>query len=65
MALEDAQRSVGLVLYHAAEYHIDPHKIGVIGFSAGWHLVAEISTHFGKRYYTALIRLTRKAADRI
>src|SRR5580658_7912948 len=34
-ALEDAQRSVGLVRFHAAEWHIDPHKIGVLGFSSG------------------------------
>jgi acetyl esterase/lipase len=35
MALEDAQRTVGLVRLRAAEWHIDPHKIGVLGFSAG------------------------------
>src|SRR5260370_25010452 len=29
MALEDAQRTVGLVRFHAAEWHIDAHKIGV------------------------------------
>jgi acetyl esterase/lipase len=46
MALEDAQRTVGLVRFRAAEWHIDPHKIGVLGFSAGGHLVAAISTHF-------------------
>src|SRR6201998_776603 len=51
MALEDAQRTLGLVRFHAAEWHIDPHKIGVIGFSAGGHLVADISTHFDKRLY--------------
>jgi acetyl esterase/lipase len=51
MALQDAQRTMGLVRLHAAEYHIDPHKIGVIGFSAGGHLVANISTHFDKREY--------------
>ena len=45
-ALEDAQRTVGLVRFHAAEWHIDPHKIGVLGFSAGGHLVAAMSTHF-------------------
>ena len=32
MALEDAQRTVGLVRFHATEWHIDPHKIGVLGF---------------------------------
>jgi acetyl esterase/lipase len=51
MALEDAQRTMGLVRLHAAEWHIDPHKIGVLGFSAGGHLVAAISTHFAKRLY--------------
>src|SRR5207237_8408713 len=54
MALEDAQRTVGLVRFHAAEYHIDPHKIGVLGFSAGGHLVADISTHFDKCLYPAV-----------
>ena len=50
-ALEDAQRTVGLVRFHATEWHIDPHKIGVLGFSAGGHIVADISTHFEKRAY--------------
>jgi acetyl esterase/lipase len=54
MALEDAQRTVGLVRFHAAEWHIDPHKIGVLGFSAGGHLSAAISTHFAKRLYPAV-----------
>ena len=50
-ALEDAQRTVGLVRFHATEWHIDPRKIGVLGFSAGGHLVANISTHFAQRSY--------------
>jgi acetyl esterase/lipase len=50
-ALQDAQRTVGLIRYHAGQYHIDPHKIGVIGFSAGGHLVAATSTHFAGRTY--------------
>jgi acetyl esterase/lipase len=50
-ALQDAQRTVGLVRFRAAEWHIDPHKIGVIGFSAGGHLVAATSTRFNKRTY--------------
>jgi acetyl esterase/lipase len=53
-ALEDAQRTMGLVRLHAAEWGIDPHKIGVLGFSAGGHLVADISTHFEKRVYPAI-----------
>ena len=54
IALEDAQRTMGLVRLHAAEWHIDPHKIGVLGFSAGGHLVAAISTHYAKRLYPAV-----------
>ena len=46
MALEDAQRAVGLVRFHAAEWHIDPHKIGVLGFSAGGHLAGLAGTQF-------------------
>ena len=53
-ALEDAQRTVGLVRFHAAEWHVDPHRIGVLGFSAGGHLAAAISTHFGRRLYPAV-----------
>lgn len=59
LALEDAQRSLSLVRFHAAEWHVDPHKIGVIGFSAGGHMVAATSTHFDKRSYPAV-----DAADR-
>lgn len=54
MALEDAQRTMGLVRFHAAEWHIDPHKLGVLGFSAGGHLVAAVSTHFEHRLYPAV-----------
>jgi acetyl esterase/lipase len=58
MALEDAQRTMGLVRLHAREWGIDPHKVGVMGFSAGGHLVAAISNHFAKRLYAR-----RDAAD--
>jgi acetyl esterase/lipase len=51
LALEDAQRTMGLVRFHAAEWHINPRKIGVLGFSAGGYLVAEISTKFERRLY--------------
>jgi len=54
MALEDAQRTVGLVRFHAAEWHIDPHRIGVLGFSAGGHIVAAMSTHFAHRLYATV-----------
>jgi acetyl esterase/lipase len=54
MPLDDAQRTLGLVRLHASEWHIDPHKIGVLGFSAGGHLVAAVSTHYDRRVYPAV-----------
>lgn len=53
-ALEDAQRTMGLVRLHAADWHIDPHKVGVLGFSAGGYVVAAISTHFDRRLYAPI-----------
>jgi acetyl esterase/lipase len=50
-ALQDAQRAIGLVRLHAAEWGIDPKRVGVLGFSAGGHLAAAISTHFDRRVY--------------
>jgi acetyl esterase/lipase len=59
-ALQDAQRAVGLVRLHAAEWKIDPNRIGVLGFSAGGHLAAAISTHFDQRLYDPI-----DAADKL
>lgn len=44
--LGDAQRAVRLVRSKAQEWQIDPQKIGVLGFSAGGHLVSTLGTHF-------------------
>ncbi len=59
-ALQDAQRALGMVRSHAAEWHIDPHKVGVLGFSAGAHLSAALSTHFDQRLYEPM-----DAADKL
>jgi acetyl esterase/lipase len=59
-ALEDAQRAVSLTRAHAAEWHIDANRIGVLGFSAGAHLAAALSTHYDKRLYAAI-----DAADQV
>lgn len=53
-ALQDAQRALGLVRLRAAEWHIDSRKVGVLGFSAGGHLVADISNHYQRRAYVAV-----------
>ena len=52
--LEDAQRAVGLVRYRAAVWGLDPKRIGVLGFSAGGHLAAVLSTNFDTRTYDAV-----------
>ena len=43
-----------------AEWHIDPNRIGVLGFSAGAHLAAALSTHFEQRLYDSI-----DAADKL
>jgi acetyl esterase/lipase len=53
-ALQDAQRALGMVREHAGEWHVDPHRIGVLGFSAGAHLSAALSTHFEQRLYNPI-----------
>jgi acetyl esterase/lipase len=42
----DAQRAIRVVRSHAAEWKIDPKRIGIIGFSAGGHLASTAATHF-------------------
>jgi acetyl esterase/lipase len=44
--LQDAQEAIKLVRQKAAEWNIDPAKIGIMGFSAGGHLAATAGTHF-------------------
>ena len=50
-AHQDAQRAVRLVRSRAAEWGIDPDRIGVLGFSAGGHMVATISTQYDEPLY--------------
>ena len=57
--LQDAQRAIQLVRQRAKEWHIDPKKIGILGFSAGGHLASTAGTHFNKvvianKYKTSL-----------
>jgi acetyl esterase/lipase len=46
--LQDAQRAIQIVRQRAAEWGINPAKIGIIGFSAGGHLASTLDTHFEK-----------------
>ncbi|MCW3849200.1 alpha/beta hydrolase [Sphingomonas sp. LB-2] len=50
LPLQDAQRAIGLLRQRAASLGIDPHKIGVVGFSAGGHLVTAVANAAGRSY---------------
>ena len=52
--LQDAQRALGLVRHRAKELGINPQRIGVLGFSAGGHLCAELCANNGERAYPAV-----------
>jgi acetyl esterase/lipase len=49
--LLDAQRTLSLVRSRAADWGIDPKRIGIVGFSAGGHLAVATATNFEKRAY--------------
>jgi acetyl esterase/lipase len=59
LALEDAQRAIGLLRHGAERFDIHPNKIGVIGFSAGAYLAANMSNTSARTYPIA------DAADRV
>lgn len=58
--LQDAQRAMRLIRSRASEWSIDPLRLGVLGFSAGGHLAADLSTSFQEQTYAPL-----DAADQI
>ena len=61
LPLQDAQRAMGLLRHRASSYGIDPHKIGVIGFSAGGHLAAAVS-NAEKLTYTPIDEVDRESS---
>ncbi len=46
--LQDAQQAILMVRKHAAEWGLNPTKVGIIGFSAGGHLASTLGTHFDR-----------------
>ena len=48
--LQDAQQALLVLRSRAAEWGIDPNRIGIMGFSAGGHLASTAGTHFQKNY---------------
>ena len=55
----DAQRAVSLVRSRAAEWGINPNRIGMVGFSAGGHLALATATNFEKRTYEPIDDIDR------
>lgn len=49
-AHQDAQRAIRLARARAREWHLDPNRIGVMGFSAGAHMAIMSSTRFASLY---------------
>lgn len=49
--LQDAQEAIRIIRRNAAEWKIDPKRVGVIGFSAGGHLASTLSTHYAEKVY--------------
>ena len=48
--IQDAQQAMRFVRQRASEWHLDPARVGVIGFSAGGHLASTLATQFNKPY---------------
>ncbi|MBP8247627.1 MAG: alpha/beta hydrolase [Phenylobacterium sp.] len=51
--LQDAQRALRLIRAHAADFAVDPKRVGVIGFSAGGHVAGLLTLKFDKATYPA------------
>lgn len=51
--LQDAQRALRTVRFNAADWKVDPSRVGIMGFSAGGHLASTLSTHFDSGTATA------------
>lgn len=58
--IQDAQRAIKTVRSRAAEWGVDPGRIGILGFSAGGHLASTAATHFDESFCEA-----RDAIDRV
>ena len=60
-ALQDAQRALSLARERAAEWNIDPQRLGIIGFSAGGNLAAKASAPLEERSYPAIDAIDRQS----
>src|SRR6185503_15293622 len=57
LPVQDAQRAIGLVRHHAAEWKLDPQRVGLLGFSAGANLAGHAAWDRGSRTYAPVAEL--------
>ena len=60
--LADTQRALRTLRARAAEWHIDPKKIGIMGFSAGGHVAASLETRYDESVYAAVDAIDQQSA---
>ncbi|UUF13740.1 MULTISPECIES: alpha/beta hydrolase [Flavobacterium] len=58
--LQDAQEAIRYVRQNAAKWNIDPNKIGILGFSAGGHLAATLSTDYDDTVYESAFKVSAR-----
>lgn len=58
--LQDAQEAIRYVRQNAVKWNIDPKKIGILGFSAGGHLAATLSTHYDDKVYESAFKVSAR-----
>lgn len=58
--LQDAQEAMRYVRQNAAKWNINPNKIGILGFSAGGHLAATLSTHYDDKVYESKFNVSAR-----
>lgn len=49
--IQDAQRAIRYIRFHASEFNIEKSRVGVIGSSAGGHLASTLGTQFNENFY--------------
>jgi acetyl esterase/lipase len=60
--LNDASRAVRWVRAHAQDFQVDPHRVGIMGSSAGGHLASTLLTHFDAGNPDAADRVDRESS---
>lgn len=60
--LQDAQRAIRMIRYKAAEWQLDPGRVGILGFSAGGHLASTAGTHYDNGDLQAIDPVERQSS---